>query len=243
MYELYCKYRDKKGYKDSDVSKGTGIPASTFSDWKSGRSKPNNDKLKKIADFLDTMAEYLDEQKGEIVTCPDCGLTYCRTYNQDLELHYKEHSAWEKGVSAFGEIYANYPIREKIKAKNRNIRSDTTRPLQERYYAELIVLRCLFSRSVQASGYNLKHVPFEKYVAMMMHRNHSKNQLGDELYNEIVKNFGTMPGIEDGKSYYEIPDDKIKTIAAHKDDNNFTQEELKKIEEYKKLIIAARQKE
>lgn len=243
MYELYCKYRDKKGYKDSDVSKGTGIPASTFSDWKSGRSKPNTEKLKKIADFLDTMAEYLDEQNGEIVTCPECGFTYCRTDNQDIKMHKKEHSSWEKGVSAFGEIYANYPVREKIKAKNRSIRSDITKPLKERYDAELTVLRCLFSRSVQASGYDLKHVPFEKYVAMMMYGNHCKKQLGNELYNEIVKNFGAIPGIEDGKSYYEIPDDSVETIAAHKDEGNFTPDELRKIEEYKKLLIAARPKE
>lgn len=33
------------------------------------------------------------------------------------------------------------------------------------------------------------------------------------------------------------------TIAAHKDGDNFTPEELQKIEEYKKLLIAARPKE
>lgn len=33
------------------------------------------------------------------------------------------------------------------------------------------------------------------------------------------------------------------TIAAHKDGENFTEEELEKIEEYKKLLIAARPKE
>lgn len=34
-----------------------------------------------------------------------------------------------------------------------------------------------------------------------------------------------------------------QTIAAHKDGENFTPEELKKIEEYKKLLLAARPKE
>lgn len=33
------------------------------------------------------------------------------------------------------------------------------------------------------------------------------------------------------------------TVAAHKDGDNFTHEELQKIEEYKKLLIAARPKE
>lgn len=38
-------------------------------------------------------------------------------------------------------------------------------------------------------------------------------------------------------------DDKPATIAAHKDGENFTPEEMEKIEEYKKLLIAARPKD
>ena len=38
-------------------------------------------------------------------------------------------------------------------------------------------------------------------------------------------------------------DDMNTTVAAHKDGDNFTPEELQKIEEYKKLLIAARPKE
>ena len=54
MYERYCELRDSLGYRDSDVAKGTGITKSTFSDWKNGRSIPKDEKLKKIALFLDT---------------------------------------------------------------------------------------------------------------------------------------------------------------------------------------------
>lgn len=36
---------------------------------------------------------------------------------------------------------------------------------------------------------------------------------------------------------------RTQTIAAHKDEENFTADELEKIEEYKKLLIAARPKE
>lgn len=59
MYERYCQLRDSKGLKDADVAKATGITKSTFSDWKSGRSKPKYEKLKKIADFLGTTADYI----------------------------------------------------------------------------------------------------------------------------------------------------------------------------------------
>ena len=43
------------------VSKATGIGASTFSDWKSGRSTPKADKLARIADFFSIS---LDEMLG-----------------------------------------------------------------------------------------------------------------------------------------------------------------------------------
>ena len=43
------------------VSKGTGIAASTFTDWKNGRSCPKADKLRRIAAFFDVS---LDELLG-----------------------------------------------------------------------------------------------------------------------------------------------------------------------------------
>lgn len=59
MYERYCELRDRKGYKDSDISKMAEITKSTFTDWKNGKSKPNADKLIKIAKCLDTTVEYI----------------------------------------------------------------------------------------------------------------------------------------------------------------------------------------
>lgn len=66
MYEIYCKLRDEKGCRDADVAKGTGITKSTFSDWKSGRSTPKNDKLQKIADYFGVSLEYLMTGKSSI---------------------------------------------------------------------------------------------------------------------------------------------------------------------------------
>lgn len=58
MYERYCEIRDKLGLKDAVVAKETGISKSTFSEWKSGRSKPKTDKLQKIADYFNVSLEY-----------------------------------------------------------------------------------------------------------------------------------------------------------------------------------------
>lgn len=52
MYEKYVKLRDEKGVTDYKVAVETGIAKSTFSDWKSGRSEPKLEKLKKIADYF-----------------------------------------------------------------------------------------------------------------------------------------------------------------------------------------------
>lgn len=50
--EFNCKLRDSKGVKDSNVDKSTGITKSTFSDWKSGRSKPKTINFKKLLIIL-----------------------------------------------------------------------------------------------------------------------------------------------------------------------------------------------
>ena len=59
VYEKYAALRDAKGVTDYAVSVATGIVASTFSDWKAGRSKPKADKLLKIAEYFDVSIEDL----------------------------------------------------------------------------------------------------------------------------------------------------------------------------------------
>lgn len=59
MYENYCIIRDLNHVTDYQVAKDTGINRSTFSDWKSGRSEPKQDKLRKIAKYFGCSVEYL----------------------------------------------------------------------------------------------------------------------------------------------------------------------------------------
>ena len=61
MYSKYVKLRDAKGLSDYAVAAATGINASTFSDWKSGRSKPKIEKLMKLATFFEVPLEELLE--------------------------------------------------------------------------------------------------------------------------------------------------------------------------------------
>ena len=57
-FEILLRANDTTVYR---VAKETGIPPSTFSDWKNGRSTPKAEKLKKIAAFFGvTLEELLD---------------------------------------------------------------------------------------------------------------------------------------------------------------------------------------
>ena len=57
MYAKYVELRDKKGVRDADVAKATGLYPSVFTDWKKGNSSPKIDKLLKIADFFGVSIE------------------------------------------------------------------------------------------------------------------------------------------------------------------------------------------
>lgn len=59
MYEIFERLIQEKGLRPSDVAKATGVPPSTFTDWKKGRSAPKAEKLQKIADFLGVSVSYL----------------------------------------------------------------------------------------------------------------------------------------------------------------------------------------
>lgn len=52
MYSVYEKLRDSKDVRDADVSKATGIPQATLSEWKRGDYTPKVDKIMLIAQYF-----------------------------------------------------------------------------------------------------------------------------------------------------------------------------------------------
>ncbi len=59
MYEIFAELLKKKGVRAAAVSQATGIHPSTFSDWKSGKSRPKQEKLVKIAAYFNVTVDYL----------------------------------------------------------------------------------------------------------------------------------------------------------------------------------------
>lgn len=58
MYEKFEALLKSRNVTASEVANATGIGRSTFSDWKSGRSKPGVEKLAKLAEYFGVQIEY-----------------------------------------------------------------------------------------------------------------------------------------------------------------------------------------
>ena len=65
MYQKFEQLVKARGITTYRVAKDIGLAQTVFSDWKSGKSNPKVDKLKKIADYFGVTIEYFLEQKGE----------------------------------------------------------------------------------------------------------------------------------------------------------------------------------
>ena len=61
MYEKYVKLRDERSLTDYRISLETGITKSTFTDWKTGRSKPKLEKLVILANYFGVEVTYFLE--------------------------------------------------------------------------------------------------------------------------------------------------------------------------------------
>jgi transcriptional regulator with XRE-family HTH domain len=69
MYSIFEMLCEKNGVTPYKVGKETKIATSTLSDWKNGKSKPKQDKLKLIADYFDVSVDFL--MTGENLERPD----------------------------------------------------------------------------------------------------------------------------------------------------------------------------
>lgn len=65
MYKKFSDLLQQRGLRAADVSKGTGISQTVFSEWKRGKSQPKTDKLQLIADYFDVPIEYFTGKKDK----------------------------------------------------------------------------------------------------------------------------------------------------------------------------------
>jgi len=66
LYQNYARLRDERKMTDYEVSKKTGIPTSTLSNWKAGRYKPKADKIMKIAELFEVPMEDIMKEPAAV---------------------------------------------------------------------------------------------------------------------------------------------------------------------------------
>ena len=67
MYEKFAQLLQERGITPYRVYKDTGVPQSTLSDWKKGKSVPKIDKLQLIADYFGVPVSYfLESEKAQV---------------------------------------------------------------------------------------------------------------------------------------------------------------------------------
>lgn len=65
MYKKFQALLDKTNKTAYQVSKETGVSQTAFSNWKSGRSEPSLESLRKLAKYFDVPIEFFLDEKGE----------------------------------------------------------------------------------------------------------------------------------------------------------------------------------
>ena len=86
MYEIFAKLLEERGVTAYKVAKATGIAGSTFSDWKSGRSTPKQDKLQKIADYFGVSVDFLITGKEETAVAQETHVDLKAEFNRIKKL-------------------------------------------------------------------------------------------------------------------------------------------------------------
>lgn len=64
MYKKYEELLAKTNKTSYQISKETGISQTAFSNWKSGRSQPGLESLRRLADYFGVSIEYFLEEKA-----------------------------------------------------------------------------------------------------------------------------------------------------------------------------------
>lgn len=110
MFERYLEILNEKGLKNMDVTRATGIPASTFSDWKKGKSSPKREKIEKIAEFFNINADWLAGTSDFKTTAEMLQYYDSITDLPALREQIKDAKVGTVQIPVLGEVAAGVPI-------------------------------------------------------------------------------------------------------------------------------------
>lgn len=203
FYDNFIRICAERKESPSGVAKKIGLSNAAANGWKNGK-KPSEVTLEKLSQYFGVpVSKLLDsESDSPIIYCNDCGLRYNAQDPEEVARHSERHIAWQKAVDKFGFCWT-YEYRETQKADARNKISDGDISDKEHIDAQTTVFKALFSRSLSANNYDLCHVNFEDYVAMLLNQDFWRQRIPPRIYEKMVEMYGIKPGISEG-TYYQL---------------------------------------
>lgn len=210
FYDKFLHLCKQKDVSPSKAAMDAGISKSLVTKWRTNRVKtPSPEILDKLSSYFGlSVSELLNEDAGTYEICAGCGMRYDTHDEEECQVHEKRHSAWVAAVHKFGFCWHGMQ-RENNKALARFIVDDPIIPLSDKVEAQVVVFKALFSRSLEASAYDLNHVDLDTYISMLLEQGKGKHSIPDEVYDALVERYGTKTGIPEG-TYYATQ----KTVSA-----------------------------
>lgn len=108
MYEIFEMLLKNKGLKAADVTRATGIKSPVFSEWKKGKSKPNTEKMIKIAEFLGVSVEYLTTGKESRLSKINADIDYAILTDDDSRNIIMEYQKLDDGHKEMLKKYMEF---------------------------------------------------------------------------------------------------------------------------------------
>lgn len=213
--------RKNEGLTQQALSNAIGVSRSAIGMLEKNLQGVGNETLIKLANFFNVSVDFLSNN-SEIDSCPICGLSYCPLEKEDFEIHKIRHNNFLKFPER--SLFLTYTNREVIKRKCHEILKNNNSSITEKIDAAIKLFQCWYARSIDESDFSTTHPSFNEYIAMMLNRKKSKDELSIPVYNTLVETYGTKEGIPSGESY-----------APLKVNYQNTKEEIALLENYNKL--------
>lgn len=209
-FEKIKQLRILDGKTTYDISEATGIPQSTISKIENNKRKLEPDVLKILSNYFNVSYNFLLDN-SVTDSCPECGFEYCPLEKEDFEEHKIRHNNFLNFPDK--DLFLTYSDREVLKRKSYEILHNINSTILEKAEAAIKLYQCWYARSIGESNFDINHSSFSDYIAMMLNRSDSKEDLTEPVYNLLVEKYGLKEGIADGKSYYDFNKNELSKKA------------------------------
>lgn len=187
-YTRYSLIRDKRNLKDANVSSLSGVGRSTFSDWKSGRSTPKDEKINKIAVALNVTPEFLKGQT-DFTECSMCGFKYDLLDEVSSNKHNEYHHRFIEANNKYPFLTDHYTASKNLEI-NLLFSRDKKIPLNKRieYYEKY--LEASFCIELIYREYQIDKIDFNDYCKTQIAKLRNDESIEEDFYSVLYDKYG-----------------------------------------------------